>query len=101
MEDIFDKLQAITGISNYSNSEVITPLNIVKDMVDLLPPEIFNPDAKFLDPAVKSGRFLIEIYHRLMNSPLLAHIPEPERQKHIIENQLYGLATSLPFYHLD
>ncbi len=31
MEDIFDKLQAITGISKYSNSEVITPQNIVKD----------------------------------------------------------------------
>ena len=56
MEDIFDKLQAITGISKYSNSEVITPLNIVNNMVDLLPPEIFNPDTKFLDPAVKSGR---------------------------------------------
>jgi len=95
MEDIFDKLQAVTGISKYSNSEVITPQNIIKDMVDLLPTEIFNPDAKFLDPAVKSGRFLIEIYHRLMHSPLLDHIPEPDRQKHIIENQLYGLATSL------
>ena len=94
MEDIFDKLQAITGISKYSNSEVITPQNIVKDMVDLLPADVFNPDTKFLDPAVKSGRFLIEIYHRLMNSPLLAHIPESDRQKHIIENQLYGLATS-------
>lgn len=94
MEDIFDKIQAVTGISKYSNSEFITPKNIVKDMVDLLPADIFHPDTKFLDPAVKSGRFLIEIYHRLMNSPLLAHIPEPERQKHIIENQLYGLATS-------
>lgn len=96
MEDIFDKLQAVISkdFTKYSNSEVITPKNIVKDMVDLLPPEIFNPDAKFLDPAVKSGRFLIEIYHRLMDSPLLAHIPEPDRQKHIIENQLYGLATS-------
>lgn len=94
MEDIFDKIQDITGISKYSNSEVITPQNIVKDMVDLLPADVFNPDTKFLDPAVKSGRFLIEIYHRLMNSPLLAHIPESDRQKHIIENQLYGLATS-------
>lgn len=94
MEDIFDKLQAITGISKYSNSEVITPQNIVKDMVDLLPANIFEPNSKFLDPAVKSGRFLMEIYRRLMTSPLLAYIPESKRKAHILNNQLYGLATS-------
>ena len=48
MEDLFDRFQAITGISKYSNSEVITPQNIVKDMVDLLPANVFNKEAKFL-----------------------------------------------------
>ena len=96
MIDTFSLLQKYTGISKYSNSEVITPQNIVKDMVDLLPPEIFNPDTKFLDPAVKSGRFLAEIYRRLFDSPLLAdRFPnEADRRKHILENQLYGFATS-------
>lgn len=94
MEDIFDKLLAITGISKYSNSEVITPLNIVNNMVDLLPPEIFNPDTKFLDSAVKSGRFLAEIYRRLFDSPLLSHMDKQTRRQHILGNQLYGLATS-------
>ena len=94
MIDTFSLLQKYTGISRYSQSEVITPQNIVKDMVDLLPQEIFNPDATFFDPAVKSGRFLIEIYNRLMVSPLLAHIPEPDRHKHIVEKQLFGFATS-------
>ena len=42
MEDLFDRFQGITGISKYSNSEVITPQNIVKDMVDLLPASVFN-----------------------------------------------------------
>lgn len=81
MEDFFDRLQAVTGISKYSNSEVITPLNIVKDMVDLLPADIFKPEAKFLDPAVKSGRFLAEIYRRLMDSPLLSHMDEQDRRQ--------------------
>lgn len=94
MIDTFSLLQKYTGINRYSQSEVITPQNIVKDMVDLLPQEIFNPDATFFDPAVKSGRFLIEVYNRLMVSPLLAHIPEPDRHKHIIEKQLYGFTTS-------
>ena len=94
MIDTFSLLQKYTGISKYSQSEVITPQNIVKDMVDMLPQEVFNPDATFFDPAVKSGRFLIEIYNRLMASPLLAHIPELDRHRHIIEKQLFGFATS-------
>lgn len=94
MIDTFSLLQKYTGISKYSQSEVITPQNIVKDMVDLLPQEVFNPDVTFFDPAVKSGRFLIEIYNRLMASPLLDHIPEPDRHNHIIEKQLFGFATS-------
>ena len=48
MEDLFDRFQAITGISKYSNSEVITPHNIVNDMVDLLPARVFYNEAKFL-----------------------------------------------------
>ena len=94
MVDTFGLIQKYTGISKYSQSEVITPQNIVSDMVDLLPQEVFNPDATFFDPAVKSGRFLIEIYNRLMASPLLAHIPEQDRHEHILTEQLYGFATS-------
>ena len=96
MEDILDKIQAIPGISKYSNSEVITPKSIVSDMVDLLPTEVFAPNTRFMDPAVKSGRFLAEIYKRLMNSEQMTQaFPEQQaRRKHILENQLYGLATS-------
>ena len=96
MNDTFSLLQKYTGISKYSQSEVITPQWVVSDMVDLLPQEVFNPDATFFDPAVKSGRFLIEIYHRLMASDLMkqAFPNEQDRHQHIIENQLYGFATS-------
>lgn len=45
MNDTFSLLQKYTGISKYSKSEVITPQWVVSDMVDLLPQEIFNPDA--------------------------------------------------------
>lgn len=96
MNDTFSLLQKYTGISKYSKSEVITPQWVVSDMVDLLPQEIFNPDATFLDPAVKSGRFLIEIYHRLMNSEQMkqAFPNEQDRHQHILEKQLFGFATS-------
>ena len=54
----FDRFQAITGISKYSNSEVITPQNIVKDMVDLLPASVFNKEAKFLTQQSRVVDFL-------------------------------------------
>ena len=96
MVDTFSLLQKYTGISKYSQSEVITPQNIVSDMIDLLPQEVFNPNATFFDPAVKSGRFLIEIYNRLMASEAMKHeFPnEQYRSKHILANQLFGFATS-------
>jgi hypothetical protein len=58
MEDLFDRFQAITGISKYSNLEVITPQNIVKDMVDLLPARVFNKEAKFLTQQSRVVDFL-------------------------------------------
>ena len=98
MPDIFSLLKTLGNedITRYSDSEVLTPQNIVSDMVDLLPQEVFNPHTTFLDPAVKSGRFLKEIYNRLFNSSSLkAAFPDEQlRRDHILHNQLYGLATS-------
>ena len=98
MPDIFALLKTLGNedITRYSDSEVLTPQNIVSDMVDLLPQEVFNPHSTFLDPAVKSGRFLKEIYNRLFSSPSLkAAFPDEQlRRDHILHNQLYGLATS-------
>ena len=96
MEDFFDRFQRITGVSKYSTSEVITPTWVVSDMVDLLPSEVFVPESRFLDPAVKSGRFLAEIYRRLMSSEAMkrAFPNKQDRQRHILDNQLYGFATS-------
>lgn len=96
MEDIFDTIHNITGLTRYSSSEVVTPQNIVEDMVNLIPVDMFNPDSKFLDPAVKSGRFLAEIYRRLMDSDaMVREFPDRQaRRQYILDNQLYGFATS-------
>ena len=96
MNDAFGLIQKYTGISRYSDSEVMTPQNIVKDMVDMLPQDIFGPNSKFIDPAVKSGRFLVELYNRLMASDAMRHeFPnEHDRHEYILNNQLYGIAMS-------
>lgn len=96
MQDIMEKVTKYAGLLKLSSAEVVTPMNIVKDMVDLLPAEIFSPESTFLDPAVKSGRFLIELFNMLMESPAMieAFPNAEERKKKILTEQLFGLATS-------
>jgi site-specific DNA-methyltransferase (adenine-specific) len=53
------KPDVLSCLANLSNDEVSTPPNIAKQLVDLLPQELFmDPSTTFLDPACKSGVFL-------------------------------------------
>lgn len=82
-------------ISNLSNDEVFTPPEIVNEMLDMLPKEIWRDSKiKFLDPFCKSGVFLREIAKRLLNG-LKDEIPNlQDRIDHIFHNQLYGIAIT-------
>ena len=70
MADLFTKVynpDVLSCIANLSNDEVFTPPDVVIQMLDTLPQELFkNPDTKFLDPACKTGVFLREIAKRLI-----------------------------------
>ena len=85
----------LTCLANLSNDEVFTPPNLVNDILDLLPIELWsNPDAKFLDPVCKSGVFLREIAKRL-DKGLEGKIPDKHKRiNHIFKNQLYGIAIT-------
>lgn len=85
----------LSCLANLSNDEVFTPPNLVNDILDLLPTELWsNPGAKFLDPVSKSGVFLREMAKRLMRG-LESQIPEKqERINHIFSQQLYGIAIT-------
>lgn len=85
----------LTCLANLSNDEVFTPPNLVNDILDLLPAELWsNPNAKFLDPVSKSGVFLREMAKRLMEG-LETQIPDKqERINHIFSQQLYGIAIT-------
>lgn len=66
----------LSCLANLSNDEVFTPPEVANAMLDLLPQELFtDPDAKFLDPACKSGVFLREIAKRLIEG-LADKIPD-------------------------
>lgn len=85
----------LSCLANLSNDEVFTPPEIVNQMLDMLPQELFkNPDATFLDPACKTGVFLREIAKRLIKG-LESQFPDlQERIDHIFHKQLFGIAIT-------
>jgi len=85
----------LSCLANLSNDEVFTPPNLVNQILDTLPKEIWkNKDAKFLDPVSKSGVFLREIAKRLMIG-LEKQIPDKQKRiNHIYTTQLYGIAIT-------
>ena len=85
----------LSCLANLSSDEVFTPPQLANAMLDLLPDSLWrDPDAKFLDPAVKSGVFLREIARRLMDGLAEAIPDEQARRDHIFTRQLYGLAIT-------
>ena len=85
----------LSCIANLSNDEVFTPPEIVNNMLDMLPQELFEtPETTFLDPACKSGVFLREITKRLLKG-LEKQIPDrQERIDHILHKQVFGIAIT-------
>ncbi len=85
----------LSCLANLSNDEVFTPPELVNEILDLLPQNIWsNKDLTFLDPAVKTGVFLREITKRLIIG-LEKDIPRlDKRVDHILKNQVFGVAVS-------
>lgn len=97
-DNLFNKVynpDVLSCLANLSNDEVFTPPEIVNQMLDTLPQELFrNSDTTFLDPACKTGVFLREIAKRLIKG-LEPQFPDlQERIDHIFHKQLYGIAIT-------
>lgn len=97
-ENLFNKVynpDVLSCLANLSNDEVFTPPEIVNQMLDMLPQELFrNPDTTFLDPACKTGVFLREIAKRLIKG-LEPQFPDlQQRIDHIFHKQLFGIAIT-------
>ncbi len=85
----------LTCLANLSSDEVFTPPQLVNQILDLLPKEIWSDkNARFHDPVCKSGVFLREIAKRL-DVGLAKTIPDKQaRLNHIFKNQLFGIAIT-------
>jgi hypothetical protein len=70
--------------------EVMTPLELVKEMLATLPDEVWsNPNLKWLDPANGSGPYPLMVIYRLMNGLKDWEPDEEKRYKHIVEKMIY------------
>ena len=84
-----DKLKPSEKAKN-ERGEVFTPLELVNEMLDKLPLEVWsNPNLKWLDPATGIGNFPVMVYLRLMNGLKYFESNPEKRRKHILENMLY------------
>lgn len=85
----------LTCLANLSSDEVFTPPQLVNQILNLLPGEIWSDkNVRFLDPFCKSGVFLREIAKRL-DLGLVKEIPDKQKRiNHIFKNQLFGIAIT-------
>jgi hypothetical protein len=68
--------------------EVFTPVELVCEMLDKLPPDVWRDQhKKWLDPTCGIGNYPIIVYYKLMET--LTSIPLTHRSKYIIEKMLY------------
>ena len=71
--------------------EVMTPLELVKEMLNTLPKEVWvNPNLKWLDSCNGTGPFLAMVVYRLMVGLKDWEPDENKRYKHIVENMIFA-----------
>lgn len=82
-------------LAQLSNDEVPTPPKLAREMLDLLPEEVWSqPHYRWLDPTCKSGIFLREIATRLLDG-LSSWEPDfTQRREHIYREMLWGTSIT-------
>jgi len=91
-EDIFEL------IPNQKTNQIFTPKKVVQMMINHLEehdPSLFTrTDSTFIDLYMKSGMYITEIVKKLFNNTRSHYNSDNECLKHILENQVYGLAPT-------
>ncbi len=97
-EDIFEL------IPNQKNNQIFTPRKVVQIMINSLEkesPELFErTDSTFIDLYMKSGMYITEIVKKLFTHTRKHYNSDTECLKHILENQVYGLAPTKVLYDI-
>jgi hypothetical protein len=89
------KPDVLSCIANLSSDEVFTPPQLVNQILDVLPADLWSDKkSTFLDPGCKSGVFLREIVKRLDKGLEKYIANRQKRLDHIFKNQVFGLAIT-------
>lgn len=88
----FDKIFKTLSILHGEAQDVVTPVELVRELVGKIPAQEFtDPSRTFFDGACGKGTFFVAVAERCYIG-LEKHFPNPnERIKHIVENQLFGV----------
>jgi len=91
-EDIFEL------IPNQKTNQIFTPKKVVQMMIDNLEehdPTLFTrTDSTFIDLFMKSGMYITEVVKKLFHNTREHYSSDEACLKHILENQVYGLAPT-------
>jgi hypothetical protein len=91
-EDIFEL------IPNQKTNQIFTPKKVVQMMINKLEehdPRLFTrTDSTFIDLYMKSGMYITEIVKKLFANTRAHYNSDQDCLKHILENQVYGLAPT-------
>jgi superfamily II DNA or RNA helicase len=91
-EDIFEL------IPNQKTNQIFTPKKVVQLMINNLEEHdtslFTRTDSTFIDLYMKSGMYITEIVKKLFNNTRKHYETEQECLKHILENQVFGLAPT-------
>lgn len=91
-EDIFEL------IPNQKTNQIFTPKKVVQMMINQLEehdPSLFTrTDSTFIDLYMKSGMYITEIVKKLFANTRKHYQSDEDCLKHILENQVYGLAPT-------
>ena len=91
-EDIFEL------IPNQKTNQIFTPKKVVQMMINNLEehdPKLFTrTDSTFIDLYMKSGMYITEIVKKLFHNTRKHYQSDEDCLKHILENQVYGLAPT-------
>ena len=84
------KYVKVSEVEKKKYGEVMTPLELVREMLSKLPNEVWsNPNLKWLDPANGTGPYPTMVIYKLMEGLTEWEPNEEKRYKHIVENMIY------------
>lgn len=99
-----DQHDIFEWIPNQKNNQIFTPKRVVTMMIDDLEherPDLFaSTTSRFIDLYMKSGLYVTEIAKRLFRYTRHFYNSDDECIKHILENQVYGLAPTNILYKI-